>query len=114
MSHRDRVCRSLQITEDQSVGQSERLIGLSSFLQFLIIVRVRKQFQLIHILQAFKSLPMEHIQPPLTILVQTRSLEAASDSRGPAVEVPYVTPPKSDMQRNGNIGVLRQSTTIKI
>ncbi|GJX44353.1 putative RNA-directed DNA polymerase, eukaryota, reverse transcriptase zinc-binding domain protein [Tanacetum coccineum] len=25
-----------------------------------------------------------------------------------------VTPPKSDMQRNGNIGVLRQSTTIKI
>ncbi|GKA04980.1 retrovirus-related pol polyprotein from transposon TNT 1-94 [Tanacetum coccineum] len=25
-----------------------------------------------------------------------------------------VTPPKSDMQRNGNIGVLHQSTTIKI
>ncbi|GJR45925.1 reverse transcriptase domain-containing protein [Tanacetum coccineum] len=25
-----------------------------------------------------------------------------------------VTPPKSDMQRNGNLGVLRQSTTIKI
>ncbi|GKF85547.1 hypothetical protein Tco_0253374 [Tanacetum coccineum] len=29
-------------------------------------------------------------------------------------EVQSVTPPKSDMQRNGNIGVLRQSTTIKI
>ncbi|GKG13189.1 hypothetical protein Tco_0350149 [Tanacetum coccineum] len=27
---------------------------------------------------------------------------------------PGVTPPKSDMQRNGNLGVLRQSTTIKI
>ncbi|GKE89253.1 hypothetical protein Tco_1566728 [Tanacetum coccineum] len=29
-------------------------------------------------------------------------------------QVAIVTPPKSDMQRNGNIGVLRQSTTIKI
>ncbi|GKD81484.1 hypothetical protein Tco_1348323, partial [Tanacetum coccineum] len=29
-------------------------------------------------------------------------------------EYQCVTPPKSDMQRNGNIGVLRQSTTIKI
>ncbi|GKG62252.1 hypothetical protein Tco_0632156, partial [Tanacetum coccineum] len=28
--------------------------------------------------------------------------------------VEAVTPPKSDMQRNGNHGVLRQSTTIKI
>ncbi|GKF64548.1 hypothetical protein Tco_0187996 [Tanacetum coccineum] len=32
----------------------------------------------------------------------------------PVAHAPYVTPPKSDMQRNGNIGVLRQSTTIKI
>ncbi|GKC77408.1 retrovirus-related pol polyprotein from transposon TNT 1-94 [Tanacetum coccineum] len=29
-------------------------------------------------------------------------------------DIIFVTPPKSDMQRNGNIGVLRQSTTIKI
>ncbi|GKE96246.1 zinc finger MYM-type protein 1-like protein [Tanacetum coccineum] len=28
--------------------------------------------------------------------------------------VESVTPPKSDMQRNGNLGVLRQSTTVKI
>ncbi|GKC33949.1 hypothetical protein Tco_1046333 [Tanacetum coccineum] len=32
---------------------------------------------------------------------------------GPS-DVKDVTPPKSYMQRNGNIGVLRQSTTIKI
>ncbi|GJT67869.1 hypothetical protein Tco_1019349 [Tanacetum coccineum] len=94
MPHRDRVCRSLQITEDQSVGQSERNIS---------VARERSRTMRACVSSA-----------PLTILVQTRSLEAASDSRGPAVEVPYVTPPKSDMQRNGNIGVLRQSTTIKI
>ncbi|GKB84795.1 putative reverse transcriptase domain-containing protein, partial [Tanacetum coccineum] len=35
-------------------------------------------------------------------------------SKSPYRLAPSVTPPKPDMQRNGNIGVLRQSTTIKI
>ncbi|GKF55316.1 putative reverse transcriptase domain-containing protein, partial [Tanacetum coccineum] len=52
--------------------------------------------------------PLDEIKVDKTLRFVEKPLEIMDG------EVKTVTPPKSDMQRNGNLGVLRQSTTIKI